>query len=95
MELRIVEYTVQIHRGNIMRKMKADSFATLVKLAGKLDLKQPRQLTGICSSPLVNSTRTDCEIHLTRFEVGVLARTIAVIDDARVLESLQKEGTST
>ena len=36
----ITEYTVQIHRGNIMRKMKADSFATLVKLTGKLILEQ-------------------------------------------------------
>jgi FixJ family two-component response regulator len=35
-ELGIAEYTVQIHRGNIMRKMKADSFATLVKLAETL-----------------------------------------------------------
>lgn len=39
-ELGITEYTVQIHRGNIMRKMKADSFATLVKLATKLGLEQ-------------------------------------------------------
>jgi FixJ family two-component response regulator len=39
-ELGITEYTVQIHRGNIMRKMKVDSFATLVKLAGKLNLEQ-------------------------------------------------------
>lgn len=38
-ELGITEYTVQIHRGHIMRKMEADSFATLVKLAGKLDLE--------------------------------------------------------
>ena len=38
-ELGITEYTVQIHRGHIMRKMGADSFATLVKLAGKLDLE--------------------------------------------------------
>jgi FixJ family two-component response regulator len=37
-ELGITEYTVQIHRGHIMRKMEADSFATLVKLAGKLRL---------------------------------------------------------
>jgi FixJ family two-component response regulator len=37
-ELGITEYTVQIHRGHIMRKMEADSFATLVKLAGKLKL---------------------------------------------------------
>ena len=32
-ELGIAEYTVQIHRGRIMRKMEAGSFATLVKLA--------------------------------------------------------------
>jgi FixJ family two-component response regulator len=35
-ELGITECTVQIHRGNIMRKMKADSFAGLVRMAGKL-----------------------------------------------------------
>jgi FixJ family two-component response regulator len=39
-DLGITEYTVQIHRGNIMRKMKADSFATLVKMAGRLNLEQ-------------------------------------------------------
>lgn len=38
-KLGITEYTVQIHRGHIMRKMQADSFATLVKLAGKLNLE--------------------------------------------------------
>jgi FixJ family two-component response regulator len=38
-DLGITEYTVQIHRGHIMRKMEADSFATLVKLAGKLNLE--------------------------------------------------------
>ena len=38
-ELGITEYTVQIHRGHIMRKMGADSFATLVKLAGKLNIE--------------------------------------------------------
>lgn len=35
-ELGITEYTVQIHRGHIMRKMQADSFATLVRMAEKL-----------------------------------------------------------
>jgi len=39
-ELGITEYTVQIHRGHIMRKMEADSFATLVKLAARLKLEQ-------------------------------------------------------
>ena len=38
-KLGITEYTVQIHRGHIMRKMEADSFATLVKLASKLNLE--------------------------------------------------------
>ena len=38
-ELRIAEYTVQIHRGHIMRKMEADSFATLVKLSSRLKIE--------------------------------------------------------
>ena len=40
-ELGITEYTVQIHRGNIMRKMKAESFATLVRMTEKLNLGTP------------------------------------------------------
>jgi FixJ family two-component response regulator len=35
-ELGITEYTVQFHRGHIMRKMEADSFASLVRLADKI-----------------------------------------------------------
>jgi len=38
-ELGIAEYTVQIHRGHIMRKMEADSFAKLVKFAGRLKIE--------------------------------------------------------
>lgn len=38
-ELGITEYTVQIHRGHIMRKMQAHSFASLVNLAAKLKLE--------------------------------------------------------
>ncbi len=45
-ELGISEYTVQIHRGNIMRKMKADSFAMLVKLAKKLSPEKSGALGG-------------------------------------------------
>jgi FixJ family two-component response regulator len=41
-ELGITEYTLQIHRGHIMRKMEADSFATLVKLASKLNLESSK-----------------------------------------------------
>jgi len=34
--LRITEVTLQVHRGQIMRKMEADSFADLVRMAAKL-----------------------------------------------------------
>ena len=37
--LGITEYTVQVHRGHIMRKMQAASFATLVRQASKLQLE--------------------------------------------------------
>jgi FixJ family two-component response regulator len=35
-DLGITEYTVQLHRGHIMRKMQAGSFAGLVRMADKL-----------------------------------------------------------
>jgi FixJ family two-component response regulator len=37
-ELGISEITVKAHRGQVMRKMNASSFAELVKMAGKLGL---------------------------------------------------------
>jgi FixJ family two-component response regulator len=40
-ELGITECTVQLHRGNIMRKMEADSFAALVRMADKARLLLP------------------------------------------------------
>ena len=40
-ELGITEWTVQLHRGHIMRKMHADSFAGLVRMADKLSPDHP------------------------------------------------------
>jgi FixJ family two-component response regulator len=40
-ELGITEYTVQVHRAHIMRKMEAASFATLVRLAAKFTVEPP------------------------------------------------------
>jgi FixJ family two-component response regulator len=40
-ELGISEITVKTHRGNVMRKMKADSLADLVKMAARLRLANP------------------------------------------------------
>jgi len=40
-ELGITEITVKFHRGNLMRKMEADSFAGLVNMAARLRIKGP------------------------------------------------------
>jgi FixJ family two-component response regulator len=37
-ELGISEITLQIHRGNIMKKMLAESLADLVRMAGSLEI---------------------------------------------------------
>ena len=42
-ELGISEITVKAHRGQVMQKMKADSFADLVKQAARLGLAPARQ----------------------------------------------------
>jgi FixJ family two-component response regulator len=48
-DLGITEYTVQIHRAHIMRKMAAGSFAELVKLAAKFTV-EPASTVGALQS---------------------------------------------
>jgi len=43
-ELGISEITVKAHRGQVMRKMKADSLADLVKMAARLRLTRAPRL---------------------------------------------------
>jgi len=45
-ELGITEFTVKIHRGHVMRKMRADSLADLVRMAAKLGIHSPKRPTG-------------------------------------------------
>jgi FixJ family two-component response regulator len=40
-ELGITEMTVKVHRGNVMRKMKAESLAHLVNIAARLRITRP------------------------------------------------------
>ena len=47
-ELGISEITVKAHRGQVMHKMKADSVASLVKMAARLEIPSaPRALTSL------------------------------------------------
>jgi FixJ family two-component response regulator len=43
-ELGISEITVKAHRGRVMQKMKADSLADLVEMAGKLRITRTRKI---------------------------------------------------
>jgi FixJ family two-component response regulator len=48
-ELGISEITVKAHRGRVMQKMKADSLADLVEMAGKLRLTRTKKSNGAAS----------------------------------------------
>ena len=47
-ELGISEITVKAHRGNMMKKMKADSLPALVKMAAQLRITTPKTRSQIC-----------------------------------------------
>lgn len=42
-ELNITEFTVKIHRGRVMRKMRADSLPDLVRMAESLGIRPPKR----------------------------------------------------
>ena len=48
-ELGISEITVKAHRGNVMRKMKADSFANLINMAVRLRVTRSTVTSSACS----------------------------------------------
>jgi FixJ family two-component response regulator len=43
-ELGTSEFTVKVHRGKVMRKMRADSLADLVRMSEKLEIRRAKKL---------------------------------------------------
>jgi DNA-binding CsgD family transcriptional regulator len=65
-ELGVAENTYQVHRGRVMRKMKANSLADLVRMSTKLEpiLPSPRQRRTCYGTSVVIPSRTrEYEVH--------------------------------
>jgi FixJ family two-component response regulator len=64
-ELDVAENTYQVHRGRVMRKMKANSLADLVRMSTKLEPILPKPCrTRICYGAAVVVPRRTCEYGL-------------------------------
>jgi len=42
-DMGIVEKTIKVHRAQVMRKMQADSLASLIQMAGKAGIDVPKE----------------------------------------------------
>lgn len=71
-ELGITENTFQVHRGRVMRKMKADSLAELVRMSTRLE-SIPHSLTGYETS--TQSLKTICKGLIEERSMGSSAST--------------------
>jgi len=58
-ELGITEITVKFHRGNLMRKMKADSFAELMNMAARLRIKASSMSKALAVAREVSRSKTE------------------------------------
>jgi FixJ family two-component response regulator len=68
-ELGISEITVKAHRGQVMQKMHANSFADLIKMAGKLGLSRMKELP----RPRHDDAATDLPgVLLDSYRAGIL-----------------------
>ena len=43
-ELGTSEFTIKVHRGKVMHKMRADSLADLVRMSEKLEIRRAKKL---------------------------------------------------
>jgi FixJ family two-component response regulator len=79
-ELGVAENTYQVHRGRVMRKMKADSLADLVRMSAKLEpfVQKPSQ-----ENPAIPRPRWTLEVPTTMESARAHAHQISVTGRSR------------